>query len=104
LRHHLFDLILKQKEQGFYVHSENAVEISLSLLYEQPVFTGDPSIVECKVETSEGFESEWHNPPHLLRLTEICLDEGRRSAVVSDVVDKQPRFALPPSCNDYLST
>jgi hypothetical protein len=50
LRHHLFDLVLKQKKQGFYVHSEDIVKIFLGLLCEQPVFTGDASIVKGIIE------------------------------------------------------
>jgi hypothetical protein len=46
LRNHLFDLILKQKKQGFYIHSEDAVKSFLGLICEQPVFTGDPGIVK----------------------------------------------------------
>jgi hypothetical protein len=104
LRHHLSDLVLKQKKWGFYVHSEDAVKGFLGLICEQPVFTGDPGIVKCVVEPSEGFESEWYDPLHLLGLPEVCLDERRRSAVPFDVIDEQSPLALPPSCDDYLST
>ena len=72
---------------GFYVHSEDAVKSLLALICEQLVFTGDPGIVECVVEPSKGFESEWYDPLHLLGLAEICLDERRRSAVAFDVID-----------------
>jgi hypothetical protein len=37
-------------------------------------------------------------------LTEICLDERRRSAVAFDAINEQSPFALPPSGDDYLST
>jgi hypothetical protein len=104
LCHHLPDLVLVQKKQGFYVHSEDAVKSFLSLICEQPVFTGDPTIVKCVVEPSEGFESEWYDPLHLLGLAEVCLDERRRSAVAFGVLDEQSPLALPPSCDDYLST
>jgi hypothetical protein len=104
LRHHLFDLILKQKKQGFYVHSEDAVKRSLGLICEQPAFTGDPGIVKCVVEPSEGFQSEWYDPLYLLGLAEVCLDERCRSAVAFDVIDESSPLALPPSCEDYLST
>jgi hypothetical protein len=103
LRHHLLDLILKQKKQGLYVHSEDAVESSFGLVCEQPVFTGDPGIVKCIVEPSEGFESEWYDSLHLLRLAEVCLEKRRRSAIAVDVIDKPSPRALPPSCDDYLS-
>jgi hypothetical protein len=76
----------------------------LGLICEQPVFPGDPGIVKCVVEPSEGFESEWYDPLHLLGLAEVCLDERRRSAVAFDVIDEQSPLALPPSCDDYLST
>jgi hypothetical protein len=104
LRHHLLDLVLKQKKQGFYVHCEDAVKTFLGLICEQPVFTGDPGIVKCVVEPSEGFESEWYDPLHLLGLAEVCLDERRLSAVAFAVIDEPSPLALPPSCNDYLST
>ena len=65
---------------------------------------GDPSIVKYVVEPSEGFESEWYDPLHLLGLAEVRLDEPRRSAVAFDVLDEQSPLALPPSCEDYLST
>src|ERR1700722_2191029 len=104
LRHHLSDLILKQKKQGFYVHSEDVVKSFLGLICEQPVFAGDPGIVKCVVEPSERFENEWYDPFHLLRLAEVCLNKRRRSAVASNVIDEQSPFALPPSCDDYLST
>ena len=71
LCHHLPDLVLEQKKQGFYVHSEDAVKGFLSLMCEQPVFTGDPSIVKCVIEPSEGSESEWYDPLHLLGLAEV---------------------------------
>jgi len=104
LRHHLFDLILEQEKQGFYVHSEDAVKGFLGLICERPVFTGDPGIVKCVVEPSEGFDSEWYDPPHLLGLAEVCLDERRRSAVAFDVIDELSPLALPPCCDDYLRT
>ena len=69
MRHHLFDLILKQKKQGSYVHSEDVVKVLLGLLREKPVFTGNPSIVKGIVEPSEGFESERYDLPQLLGLT-----------------------------------
>jgi hypothetical protein len=50
LRHHLFDLNLKQKEQGFYVQSEDTVKSFLGLICAQPVFTADPGIVKCVVD------------------------------------------------------
>jgi hypothetical protein len=56
------------------------------------------------VELSESSESEWYDPLYLLGLAEVCMDEGRRSAVAFDVIDEQPSLALPPSCEDYLST
>jgi hypothetical protein len=91
---------------GPYVASKHAVAVKslLSLICEQPVFTGDPSIVKCVVEPSEGFESEWYDPLHLVGLAEVCLDECRRSAVAFDLIDEQSPLALPPSCDDYLST
>jgi hypothetical protein len=88
LRHHLLDLILKQQKQGFYIHGEDAVKNFLGLLCEQPVFTGNSGIVECVVEPSEGFESEWYDPLHLLGLAEIRLDERGRSSIAFDVVDE----------------
>src|ERR1700757_4667367 len=103
LRHHLFDLILKQKKQGLYVHSEDGVKGFLGLIGEQPVFARDPGIVKCVVEPSEPFENEWYDTLHLLGLTEVCLDERRRSAVASDVIDEQLPLVLPPSCDDDLS-
>ena len=87
LRHQLFDLILKQKKEGLYVHSEDAVKSSLGLICEQPVFTRDPGIVKCIVEPSEGFESERYDTLCLLGLAEVCLDERRRSSVAFDVID-----------------
>src|ERR1700682_1858949 len=101
LRHHLFDLVLEEKKQGFYVHSEDVVKSFLGLICEQPVFTGDPGIVKCVVEPSEGLESEWYDPLYLLGVAEICRDERRRSAVVFDVIDEQSPLALPSSCDDY---
>src|SRR6267378_3452137 len=98
LRHHLFDLILEEKKHGLYVHSENAVKTFLGLLCEQPVLTGDPGIVKCVVEPSEGFESEWYDPLHLLGLAEVCLDESRRSDVAFDVIDEQSALALTTTC------
>jgi hypothetical protein len=97
-------LVLKQKKQGFYVHSEDAVKSFLGLICEQPVFPGDPGIVKCVVEPSEGFESEWYDPLHLLGLAEVCLDERRRSTVAFDLIDEQSPLALPPSCDNYLSS
>jgi hypothetical protein len=94
LRNHLFDLILKQKKQGFYIHSEDAVKSFLRLICEQTVFTGDPGIVKCIVEPPESFESEWYDPLYLLGLAEVCLDERCRSAVAFDVIDDQSPLAL----------
>jgi hypothetical protein len=50
------------------------------------------------------FESEWYDPFQLLRLAEVGLDEGCRSTLSPDLIDQQSPFALPPSCDDYLST
>jgi hypothetical protein len=100
----LFDLILEQKKQGFYVHSEDAVKSLLGLICQQSVFTGAPGIVECVVKPSEGFDSEWCDSLHLFGLAEVCLDERRRSTVAFDLIDEQSPLALPPSCDDYLST
>jgi hypothetical protein len=60
LRHHMFNLILKQQKHGFYIYGEDAVKGSLGLICKQPVFAGAPGIVKCGVEPSEGFESEWY--------------------------------------------
>ena len=87
LRHHLFDLILKQQKQGLYIHSKDPIKICLRLIGEQPIITGDSSIIECVIEPSERFESEWYDPFHLIGLAEVGLDEGRRSALVPDVID-----------------
>src|SRR5690349_10041441 len=104
LRHHLFDLILKQKKQGLYVHSEDVGKGFLGLLCEQPVFARDPGIVKCVVEPSEAFENGWYDTLHLLGLAEVCLDVRRRSAVAIDVIDELSPLALSPSCDDYLRT
>jgi hypothetical protein len=103
LRHHLFDLTLKQEKHGSYVHSEDAIKTSLGLICEQPVFTGDPSIVKCVIEPSERFDSEWYDPLHLLGLAEVCLDKRRGSVVALDVIDDKSPLVLPSSCEDYLS-
>ena len=104
MRHHLFDLILKQKKQGFYIHSEDSIKTLFRLICEQPVIAGYPSIVKCVIKPSKGFKSEWYDPLHLLGLAEVCMDERRRSAVASDLIYQQSPFALPFPCNDHLST
>jgi hypothetical protein len=101
---HLFDLILKKKNQGSYIHSEDAIKAFLSLVCEEAILTGNPGIVECVVEPSEGLESEWYDPLHLFGLAEICLDERRRSAFAFDVIDEQSPLALPPAREDHLGT
>jgi hypothetical protein len=63
----LFQLILKQQEQSFYVYRENVVEVFLSLIHKRPVVAGDSGIVECAIEPSEGLESERHDEPESYR-------------------------------------
>src|SRR5260370_7462947 len=96
--------MLQEEKHGFYIYGEDAVKGSLGLICEQPVFTGDPGVVKCVVEPSEGFESEWYDPLHLLGLAEVCLDERRRSAVAVDVTYEQAPLPFPHPSHYYLST
>jgi hypothetical protein len=88
LHDHLFQLILKQQEQRLYIYREDAVEVFLGLIHQRPVVAGYSGIVEGAIKPSEGLESERHDEPDLVGLSEIRLDECRGSIFAFDFVDQ----------------
>src|SRR5215469_3543196 len=102
LSDHLFQLGLKQEEQGLDIHGKSAVEVFFCLIHEQSLLTGCSCVIECVIEPSKRLQSVGHDESNLFGIIQVGPQERRATAEALDFADQPSSFEVPPPDDDHL--